>query len=438
MQGGFDWSYDVEMLSATDGWIVGGEWDPYYVGDPIIARWNGSAWSRLANIPGSTLYSVSMVSPSDGWAVGRAGTILHWNGAAWTQLAGPTTGDLYSVHMLSSSDGWAVGYDILHWNGQSWVQVTDPAIGLLYSVHMVTASDGWAVGEQGTILHWNGVQWTPVASPVTSTLRAVAMMSSTDGWIMGNVMLRYSAPQYPTPTPMPQAIWFAEAETGARTGSMQIGTETAASSCQYVYDPETWSGSTAHFNVQVPYTDEYYLWARAKGLDWNQNSFFVSIDGGAPYHFEIRPDWLGLWVYQWKPVYAECQPIRPFALSAGSHVLTFTGREPLSRLDSVLLVNRSGYVPSQLTLCGATPTPTPTNTATATITSTPSQTPTRTATATRTAISTPTRTTTPTASATWTATPTRTPTTTPTATATATATSTSAIHQRYLPLILRH
>ena len=87
VQGGFDWSYDVEMLSATDGWIVGGEWDPYYVGDPIIARWNGSTWSRLANIPGSTLRSVSMVSPSDGWAVGHGGTILHWDGVTWTQVA---------------------------------------------------------------------------------------------------------------------------------------------------------------------------------------------------------------------------------------------------------------------------------------------------------------------------------------------------------------
>jgi hypothetical protein len=228
-----------------------------------------------------------------------------------------------------------------------------------------------------------------------------------------------------------QWLWHREAESAPRTGSMLRGEDGGASACYYVYDTIPWSGSSITFNITVPYTSGYYLWARAMGQAWNQNSFWVSIDGGPFFHYEIA-QFGGQWTWGWELVHAEGQPVAPFALSAGAHTVVFSSREPLSRLDAVVLVNRNGYVPAQFTPCGATSTPTATNTPTPTptATSTPTHTPTPTASATWTA--TPTRT--PTASATWTATPT----TTPTATATATPTSTPVTRSRYLPLILRH
>ena len=131
--------------------------------------------------------------------------------------------------------------------------------------------------------------------------------------------------------------------------------------------------------MTVPYDDNYYLWARAMGLDWNQNSFWVSVDGAPFFHYEIG-QFGGQWTWGWEQVHVEGQPVAPFALSAGQHTVVFASREPLSRLDAIVLVNRSGYVPTQFTPCGATATATPTNTPTATATSTPSPTasPTRT------------------------------------------------------------
>ena len=229
---------------------------------------------------------------------------------------------------------------------------------------------------------------------------------------------------------LPQWVWHREAESVPRTGSMLRGEDGGASVCYYVYDTIPWSGSTITFNITVPYDDNYYLWARAMGQAWNQNSFWVSVDGGPFFHYEIG-QFGGQWTWGWEPVHVEGQPVAPFALSAGAHTVVFSSREPLSRLDAVVLVNRNGYVPAQFTSCGATSTPTATNTPTATptATSTPTHTPTPTASATWTA--TPTRT--PTATATWTATPT----TTPTATATTTPTATPVARYRYLPLILR-
>ncbi len=64
---------------------------------------------------------------------------------------------------------------------------------------------------------------------------------------------------------LPISPWHTEAESGTRTGSMEIGRDEAgASACQYVYDAQRMSGSTVTYNVAVLYADDYFLWARAK------------------------------------------------------------------------------------------------------------------------------------------------------------------------------
>lgn len=204
--------------------------------------------------------------------------------------------------------------------------------------------------------------------------------------------------------PNPEWVWHREAEDGARTGSMQQGTDTAgASACYFVSDPVANSGSAVTFNVAVPYADYYYLWTRAMGLGWDQNSFSVFVDAVEVKQFEIRQV-EGQWAWAWRQVADEVSGspvVKVFPLEAGSHTVRFRSREANTRLDAVVLVNRAGYTPTQFTPCGATSTPTPTSTPTATVTVTP--------------------------------TATATPTSTPTTTATPTATPL----RRYLPLIMR-
>ena len=242
--------------------------------------------------------------------------------------------------------------------------------------------------------------------------------------------------------PAPLAVWHMEAEDGTRAGGMRVGTDNGASKCGYVYDTVPFSGGTVRFDASVPYAGDYALWARVMGTDWNNNSFFVKVDGGPIFHYEVG-QFGGQWTWGWDPVHANNLPVMVFTLSAGTHTIEFSTREAETRLDAVLLVNRSDYVPTYVWVCGTTPSPTPTTTPTATPSSTSTPTPTQTPTLTVTPTRTPTATatTTPTASPTPTNTPTHTPsatvTETLTITQTATPTATPTPVRRYLPLILR-
>ncbi|MGA5300551.1 hypothetical protein ACPCHT_11515 [Nucisporomicrobium flavum] len=119
----------VSLSSATDGWAVGqaGSGSP---GDPakaMIARWDGTRWSRVpspgAGTSSSRLTAVVAVSPSDAWAVGGlrdAGTpdvdealVLHWDGVSWSRVDGPAPSPggttLLGVAAAGPGEVWAVG-----------------------------------------------------------------------------------------------------------------------------------------------------------------------------------------------------------------------------------------------------------------------------------------------------------------------------------------
>ena len=66
------------MLSATDGWIVGGTdlTDSASLG--AIFHWDGITWTVIDNPASRPLISVDMLSTNEGWAVGKDGIILHY------------------------------------------------------------------------------------------------------------------------------------------------------------------------------------------------------------------------------------------------------------------------------------------------------------------------------------------------------------------------
>jgi len=175
------WAVGVRTAAGNNGWL-------FY-------RWDGAAWVRTnRTTPDSnarSLNSVFMTSAADGWAVGGANgdIIVHWTGGAWTNF-GAAPAALNSVYMLDTDgngiaeDGWAVGNAsggelILRWNGAAWVRSGPSALipnDDLYGVSCVTSSDCWAVGENGTILHWDGTSWVDFASPTGQLLRSVSII----------------------------------------------------------------------------------------------------------------------------------------------------------------------------------------------------------------------------------------------------------------------
>jgi hypothetical protein len=441
-----------------------------------IARWNGVSWSALGSGIGvgyhGTVYALATDQAGNLYAGGdftvaggvAASNIARWNGSSWSALgsgvdgtvcalAVDLAGNLYVGGRFSSAGGVSTNR-VARWNGAAWSALGSGVDGVWPAVYALAVDGGRlyvggrftsAGGDDASnIAQWDGAGWSALGSGIGgeegSEVYSLAVdlagnlfvggTFETAGGMPSDNIARWTGPANP------QWVWHREAEDVPRTGSMLRGTDSSgASACYYVFDPVAYSGSTVTFNVTVPYADNYYLWARAMGLDWDQNSFTVFVDNTEVRQFEIRPVG-GQWNWGWHRVTDEIAGspvVQVFSLTAGSHTIRFQSREANTRLDAVVLVNRSGYVPTQFTPCGATATPTATNTPTATATAT--WTPTRTATPTGTA--TPTRTATPTA------TPTRTPTVTPTVTATSTGTATATptatpvVHLRYLPLILR-
>ena len=192
---------------------------------PFLPRVNASETSVMIwkSPTFSFLFSVYMVSANDGWAVGGPGTIIRWDGNSWNNVTsanglfpGPNAWCLESVFMLTSDNGWAVGYRneqdpigaVAHWNGTIWRDVTDPASnvsGSLNSVFMVNSSDGWAVSTFGVIVHWDGENWSRAPSPTNETLLGVSMISSSDGWAVGDIgtIIRWNGTEWIPELPIP-------------------------------------------------------------------------------------------------------------------------------------------------------------------------------------------------------------------------------------------
>ena len=223
----YDYLMGIACVTSTFCVAVGssdGEVNPGYSDKTLIESWNGSAW-RLVSSPNYTpsaydnLYSVTCTSSTSCWAVGRVGTskgdqplIERWNGSAWS-IVSPASGDatvgrLWSVSCSSSSNCWAVGDASFnaffeHWDGSRWTVAGAPSLGSsslvaqLQGVKCLSSANCWAVGfEQDTsnnanygfTEHWDGSSWNIVAAATTSNyarLYGVDCRTTTECWAVG-------------------------------------------------------------------------------------------------------------------------------------------------------------------------------------------------------------------------------------------------------------
>jgi hypothetical protein len=238
--GDLSWFNGVTATSASNAWAVGTAYDFSIAAQrTLIARWNGTSWSRVSSPNGSQfyneLYAVDAASSTNAWAVGSIETAhgingggdgpkkpaaWQWNGTAWKIVNLPSTPNaaaVSSIDMLSATDAWTVGwyYESLsptaaaapymaHWNGATWTKVDAPAPGNYQNsanaVAGTSPADVWAVGSwrdsgKGQVyhplmLHWNGTAWSQVAIPdpvggVGGMLSGVTAISPTDAWAVG-------------------------------------------------------------------------------------------------------------------------------------------------------------------------------------------------------------------------------------------------------------
>jgi hypothetical protein len=223
--GGFT---DVDSVSATDGWAVGGN------GNGVIQRFNGARWNLVASpdlLNGGAnnwalLAGVDATSAGNAFAVGQStaasggvktAVALRWNGSAWSRQSVPkpagTDTELTAVKAFSASDAWAVGQTAsagstfrktlaMRYNGTTWATIPTASPGtrtnFVTAVDGVSADDMWLAGyslnlpygnrfRQSLIQHWNGSAWTQVPSPNNGStfLYDITAVSANDVWAVG-------------------------------------------------------------------------------------------------------------------------------------------------------------------------------------------------------------------------------------------------------------
>lgn len=218
----------VAATAPDDVWAVG-----QVHGDPLVAHWNGKAWSVP---PGPTPSAAAIGAGLEGVTAGRApsggsgesattviavggaydrllGTevplIRQWHGTGWEDVAAPALPGgpedardyvLTDVAMVGPAEAWAVGHGFgrqaplvaLHWHDGRWRPIDGPSgvsRGKLLAVCGTSPQDVWAVGaagREGLIAHFDGSAWRRIPAPATRfPLTDVTAIAPDDAWCAG-------------------------------------------------------------------------------------------------------------------------------------------------------------------------------------------------------------------------------------------------------------
>jgi hypothetical protein len=142
---------------------------------------------------------------------------------------------------------------------------------------------------------------------------------------------------------------YFEAEAGAVSG-LTVASDSAASGGQYLTTTTANTGSVT-FTFTAPSAGSYYVWGKIQAVDGNSDSWFVSADAGPTDVYDDAQSYGSFW--QWTEVNGRgtsgvsfaLNP-RVFTLGAGTHTITFGGREQGAKLDKVLITNDASFVPT--------------------------------------------------------------------------------------------
>lgn len=210
----------IDFGDVNEGWAVG---------DNAIVRFNNGVWTEVGSPSAGSLRAVDMISLSDGWIVGEQngrGLVLRFQGGQWTDAAAGIKDPLWSVSAIAPNDVWAVGESgtlkspaIYHFDGTSWSKAKFgekwPNLKIwtgsykLKGIKMLNGGQGWAVGtyspigssltgDKGVMFRYDGNLGTWIEVPFTGddpklkyvTYNAVGMQSGNKGFVLGNVNQR--------------------------------------------------------------------------------------------------------------------------------------------------------------------------------------------------------------------------------------------------------
>ncbi len=143
-----------------------------------------------------------------------------------------------------------------------------------------------------------------------------------------------------------------EAEAATLASPMAVTTDTQVATRKFIATTAANTG-TATYNVAIPKTDTYYLWAKVLCQSWVSDSFFVSINDKEDVFDAAEGKQSANW--QWSLLNGRNggAPLtlnpRDFDLTQGAHTIVVRGREIDAGMDRIIITNDRDYVPSDVT-----------------------------------------------------------------------------------------
>jgi hypothetical protein len=179
----------LSMVDSTEGWAVGG-----ILGPAPMYHYKDGKWQFVKPPTYEPTWEIQMLSASDGWLVGGL-KLFHYTGGQWVAVSTPEGVRINSIGMASPMEGWASGSAILHYTDGQWSVATNSEAKTLGLIRMVSTSDGWATGvapDSGNVvrlLHYDGDKWSFYPTPKIPNLAIydLAMTSASEGWAVGGM-----------------------------------------------------------------------------------------------------------------------------------------------------------------------------------------------------------------------------------------------------------
>lgn len=147
--------------------------------------------------------------------------------------------------------------------------------------------------------------------------------------------------------PEPVSSDFIEAESAVLTLPMAINSNAGASNGQYVSSP-TFGSGTAGFTFTIASTGNYKITANIFAIDDTTDSFFVTVDGGTEFIWDLNPTETPLEYGVWREDDVTNRGTGTFSapefdpytvnLAAGTHTIIIRTRENNTWLDYIKLV----------------------------------------------------------------------------------------------------
>jgi hypothetical protein len=306
--------------------------------------------------------------------VGASGTDIESTSDQFHYVYQPWSGDgtiIARVTSIQNSDPWAKGgvmiRETLAANSMHAMTVLTPGNGVAFQRRTTTggtttstsvagiAAPCWVklVRSGSTFTGYrsaDGASWTLIGSD-TITMAANVYVGLPLTSHNNSVLCASSIDSVSVTSGSSATVLRLEAESPVLTAPMASVSDATAFGGKYAVTTVANSGTGA-WTFTAPVSGTYYVWCRVKTLNPDQDSFFVKMDSGAEDIYDAAGSvWSSSWHWTRLNGRGGGGPLtinpRTFSLTAGTHTLTFRGREVQTELDRIIITNDPAFVATE-------------------------------------------------------------------------------------------